>query len=109
MKLQYHITYYKLKGQAGSVDVSNPDFKRRMNKINEICGSYDLDDIFNCDETGMYLTDLSDCSYTTEDQTSVKPKRGARVSILFCINASGSSLIRSQHETALRPFVLSKY
>ncbi|KAG0359920.1 hypothetical protein BGX24_005679 [Mortierella sp. AD032] len=54
---------------------------RRMDEINEICDSYDLDDIFNCDETGLYLTDLSDCSYTTEDKTSgVKPKRGARAS-----------------------------
>ncbi|KAG0247932.1 hypothetical protein DFQ27_001396, partial [Actinomortierella ambigua] len=81
-----------------------------MAELQRICGTYDLKDIFNCDETGLYLTELSDRTYTTSEFTAgKKPKRGSRVSILFCINADGSSLRLSENITALRPFVLSQH
>lgn len=110
MRDEYNITYCKLRGQAASVDTQAEGFKTRMAEINKICGEYHFDDIYNCDETGFYLTDMSCLSLTTQNMVSgVKPKRSARVSILFCVNASGSSLSKSQKITALRPLVLSKH
>ncbi|KAF9080112.1 hypothetical protein BGX29_005614, partial [Mortierella sp. GBA35] len=67
------------------------------------------DNIYNCDETGMYLKELSTHSYTTEELASgAKPERGSanRVSILFCVNATGSSLARAATVEALRPLVI---
>ncbi|KAF9110515.1 hypothetical protein BGX27_006223 [Mortierella sp. AM989] len=47
----------------------------------------------NCDETGFYLKELDTRSYTTPcSKSSAKAFRDCKVSVLFCINASGTSL-----------------
>lgn len=104
------IAYCRLRGEAASVDTLA--IAERMDEIREICSSFELDDIYNCDETGMYLKELSTHSYTMEELASgAKPERGtgSRVSILFCVNASGSSLARAGTVEALRPVVIGKY
>jgi hypothetical protein len=110
MTQEYGIAYCRLKGEAGSVD--NAAIAERMDKIREISSGFEPDDIYNCDETGMYLKELSTHSYTTKEFLSgAKPERGTsnRVSILFCVNASGSSLVRAATVKALRPVVICKY
>ncbi|KAI1300507.1 hypothetical protein EDD11_006182 [Mortierella claussenii] len=88
------VAYCSLKGEAGSVD--KDAIAERMNEIRNICSDYKPDNIYNCDETGMYLKVLFNHSYTTEEFT------------LFCVNASGSSLARAGTVEALRPLVIGK-
>lgn len=108
MTREYSVAYCNLKGEAGSVD--KDAIAERMNELRNMCSDFEPNDIYNCDETGMYLKELSTHTYTAEDLTSgSKPERGAsRVSILFCVNASGSSLSRAAVVEALRPQVISK-
>ncbi|KAI1287581.1 hypothetical protein EDD11_010308, partial [Mortierella claussenii] len=75
MTQEYSVAYCSLKGEAGSVD--KDAIAERMNEIRNICSDYEPDIIYNCDETGMYLKELSNHSYTTEEFTSgAKPERG---------------------------------
>jgi len=108
MTQEYSVAYCRLKGETGSVD--KDAIAKRMDEIRNICSDFDPDDILNCDETGMYLKELSTRTYTMEEWTSgVKAERGeARVTILFCVNATGSSLFRAASVEALRPLVISK-
>ncbi|KAF8932384.1 Tigger transposable element-derived protein 6 [Haplosporangium gracile] len=110
MTREYSVAYCSLRGKAGSV---NKDaVADRMNEIRNICSDFEPDNIYSCDETGMYLKELSTHSYTTEELASgSKPKRGAAscVSILFCVNASGSSLARARMAETLRPLAIGKY
>jgi hypothetical protein len=108
MTQEYNVAYCSLKGEAGSVD--KDAIAERMNEIRNICADFEPDDIYNCDETDMYLKELSTHSYTTEEfMSGAKPERGeSRVSILFCVNASGSSLARAETVEALRPLVIGK-
>ncbi|KAF9274271.1 hypothetical protein BGZ88_003144 [Linnemannia elongata] len=79
---------------------------RKDGKIREISSGFEFDDIYNCDETDIYLKEPSTLSYTIEELASgTKPERGtgSQVSILFCVNASGSSLARAGTVEALRP------
>jgi len=109
MTQEYGVAYCSLQGEAGSVD--KDAIAERMKEIRNICSNFEPDDIYNCDETGMYLKELSTRSYTTEEFVSgAKAERGeARVSILFCVNATGSSLARAAKVEALRPLVIGKY
>jgi hypothetical protein len=106
---EYGIAYCSLRGEAGSVD--KDAIAGRMDEIRNICSKFKSEDIYNCDETGMYLKELSTRSYTMEEfESGVKPERGeARVSILFCVNASESSLVRAATVKALRPLVIGMY
>jgi len=108
MTQEYGVAYCSLKGEAGSVDMDA--IAERMDEIRKICSNFEPDDIYNCDETGLYLKELSAHSYTTEELMSgTKAERGAsRVSILFCVNATGSSLARAATVEALRPLVIGK-
>ena len=110
MTQEYSVAYCSLRGEVGSVD--KDAIAERMNEIRNICSDFEPDDIYNCDETGLYLKELSTHSYTTKELVSgAKPTRGAasRVSILFYVNASGSSLVRERTVEALRPLVIGKY
>ncbi|KAI7819944.1 hypothetical protein BC939DRAFT_459074 [Gamsiella multidivaricata] len=105
MTQEYGVAYCSLRGEAGSVD--KDAIAERMNEIRNICAD------FKPDATGLPLgyqaaRELSTHSYTTaEFKSGAKPERGkSRVSILFCVNASGSSLDRAD-VTALRPQVLA--
>ena len=109
MTQEYSVAYCSLRGEAGSVD--KDAIAERMNTIRNTYSEFEPDNIYNCDETGMYLKELSIRSYTTVELASgAKPKRGAasRVSILFCVNASGSSLVQARTIEALRPLVIGK-
>ncbi|KAG0248505.1 hypothetical protein BGZ95_008025, partial [Linnemannia exigua] len=73
-------------------------------EIRRICAEYSPDNIYNCDETGIYLKELSSKSYTFRgDKAGGKPIREARVSLLMCVNASGSSVRKAETMSALRP------
>jgi len=106
-KKRYRISYHQLYGEAGGVDLEA--IEPRLREIRAVCATYPVDDIYNCDETGVYLKELVTRSYTIpEEKSGVKANRSCRVSILFCVNASGSSLALAEREdmSALRPLVI---
>jgi len=109
MTQEYSVAYFTLKGESGSVD--KDAIAERMDEIRTISSGFNPDDIYNCDETGMYLKELSTHSYTTKEfMSGAKSERGTanRVSILFCVNATGSSLVRADKVEALKPLVIGK-
>ncbi|KAG0292558.1 hypothetical protein BGZ97_005553 [Linnemannia gamsii] len=97
MTHEYSVACCSLRGEAEAFD--KDAIAERMNEIRHIChicSDFEPDDIYNYNETGMYLKELSTHSYTTEELASdAKPKRGAafRVSDLFRVNAYGSLLV----------------
>ncbi|KAG0054577.1 hypothetical protein BGZ89_002608 [Linnemannia elongata] len=98
-------------GWSKAVSVDKDAIAGRMDEIRKLCSDFEPDDIYNCDETGMYLREFSTLLYTMEELASgAKPERGAanRVSILFCVNAAGSSFARAATGMALRPLVIGK-
>lgn len=110
MKEEYCVASFNLKGEAGAVDMQA--IEPRMAEIRKICSEYNPEDIYNCDETGMYLLEVPARSYSIPElKRGAKATRGtgSRVSVLFCINATGSSLAREVNIPALRPLVIGKY
>jgi len=97
----------QLHGEAGEVDLEA--IEPELIEIRQLCAQYTPDNIFNCDETGMYVKELDTKSYTTSLSTSgAKAIRDCRVSVMFCINASGTSLAMAKKKESLRPQVIVK-
>jgi hypothetical protein len=102
---QNRISYCQLQEKAGSVDLDA--IEPELDKIRKLCAKYTTDNIFNCDETGMYVKELDTKSYTTPlSKSGAKAFRDCKVSILFCINASGTSLALAKTKPSLRPYVI---
>jgi len=106
-KKRYRISYCQLHGEAGSVDLLA--IEPELVEIRALASLFKPRNIVNCDETGFYLKELSDKSYTTDSTSGAKPNRSSRVSILFCINADGSSLALANKIDAFKPLVLGKF
>ena len=102
---RYNISYCRLQGESGSVDQGA--IETQLIEIRNLCAQYTPDTIFNCDETGMYLMELDTKSYTTPlSKAGAKAFRNCKVSVLFCINASGTSLAMAKTKKSLRPVVI---
>ena len=97
---RHNITYCQLREEAVSVNLEA--IKPELVQIRQLWAQYTPDSIYNCDETGVYLEELYHKSYTTQlSEAGVKANRNCRVTILFCINASGASLLKAEHMDAL--------
>lgn len=97
-KKTYNLRMYVGHGEEGDVDmvVNQPKFDAIAKQLE----AYDPCDIYNCDETGLYMKALSNKSLSTKQISGRKPSGDARVSILLCCNADA---------TDRRPlFILSK-
>jgi hypothetical protein len=97
-KRHWDIRYYKMVGEAASVDLEaiRPELQRIMERLDR----YELDDIYNCDESGLYLKWMSHWTFDYIKVAGAKAGKSDRVSVLFCTNATGSD--------KRKPFVLSK-
>ena len=105
LRKQHRISYCQLHGEAGSVDLEA--IEPELVEIRQLCAQYTPDTIFNCDETGMYVKELDTKSYTTPlSKSGAKALRDCKVSILFCINASGTSLALAKTKQSLKPLVI---
>jgi hypothetical protein len=62
-KKRHRIVYCQLRGEAGSVDLDM--IEPELAKIRQLCAKNDPENIYNCDETGLYLRELNSKSYTT--------------------------------------------
>jgi hypothetical protein len=76
----------KLHGEGGSLAVDAGD---QMIQIRRLIASYSPQDIFNCDESGLYWKLYPDRSLSTRSLPG-KKKDKARISILFACNSDGS-------------------
>ncbi|KAF9182358.1 hypothetical protein BGZ50_004965 [Haplosporangium sp. Z 11] len=84
-------------GKASSVDLEaiKPELQRIMERLDR----YELDDIYNCDESGLYLKWMSHWTLDYIKVAGAKAGKADRVSVLFCTNATGSD--------KRKPFVLN--
>lgn len=83
-----------LHGESGSADAEACD--SRMRKIRELCFKYDLKNMYNVDETGLFYKLLPKRTYLSRAM-SRKTVRGnkdmkskGRMSLYVCVNADGS-------------------
>ena len=91
-KDRYGIQFKVLCGESASADIEIADQWKQ--KIPHLCKEYDLSNIFNCDETGLYFRQLP--KRTLEDK-AIKAKgiklARERLSILLCCSLTGQKLI----------------
>jgi hypothetical protein len=73
-------------GEAGSL---SQDAAKEMLKIRQALSAYAPQDIFNCDETGLYWKMIPDSSLSTQSIPGRKIEK-ARISALFCCNSDAS-------------------
>jgi len=97
-KRQRGIKKYRAHGESGSVDLEQ--WRARIQEIHLVLADFDLEDIVNCDETGIYLKAMTFDTLAPGPVSGRKIVRAARVTILFCANATGS--------WKFKPFVLCK-
>jgi hypothetical protein len=97
--LRYNLKMRIGRGQVGYVDIEahRPAFQA----IAEQLKAYQPQDVYNCDETGLYLKVVSGRSISEGRIDGRKLNKDARVSILHCCNADGSD--------KRKPLVLCKY
>ena len=74
----------------------------RNSILPSILGKFSLNDIFNCDETGLFFKKLPLRTYEKKKASPLGTKIiNERISILLCANASGTE--------KLTPLVIGKY
>ncbi len=96
-KTAWGLNYYKLEGEAGSVDIQL--IAKDIERLISIIAEYPLEDVYNADETGLFLQTMSPWTLDFIRSSGIKSV-SSRISILFCVNATGTD----KH----KPFMLSK-
>jgi len=97
-KKAWGLDYHRMQGEAGSVDMDV--IAAGVDRVKAIAAEYSLDDIYNADETGLFLQTMSPWTLDFDRQPGTKSV-STRVSILFCVNATGTD--------KRKPFVLSMH
>jgi hypothetical protein len=84
----YNLKMRTGRGQLGDVDMeaNRPAFEAIARQLSDYAPS----DVYNCDETGLYLKVVSNRTLSQGRVSGRKPQKDARVSILLCCNADGS-------------------
>jgi len=89
---------HKLQGEAAAVNWS--EIKEEVERLQRLISTYSLRDVYNADETGLFLQTASDWTIDRTKKAGTKTS-ATRVSILFCTNATGTDKVR--------PFMLSTF
>jgi hypothetical protein len=90
-KERHGIRAIRLHGEAASVDDSIT-VEQRMNEIRAVTDRYDLRDIYNMDETGLYWKLMPDKTLATEQLSGLK-KDKSRVTIAVTANGDGTDRV----------------
>ncbi|GES96528.1 tigger transposable element-derived protein 6-like [Rhizophagus clarus] len=90
-KKWYNLKEHVKWGEANSAPLEILDEER--NKLREILKNYDLNDVFNCDETGLYW-DLEPSKTLAQGPLAGKKKSKKRVTLLFTCNATGTEKMK---------------
>lgn len=98
-KGRYSIKEFKISGESAGVRVDDVDgFKAR---IPEFIGDYDMKDVFNCDETGLYYRALPDKTLSVKGSLTKGSKVSKeRITVMFTCSALGEKL---------KPLVFGKF
>ena len=90
-KYRYGIEFRHLCGESAEVDSEFViNFKQKLPKL---CEGYSSNDIFNCDETGLYYKQLPRGTLSEKGDSLKGGKlQKERLSILFCVSATGEKL-----------------
>lgn len=75
-------------GEAGSVDEGM--YATELALIKARVADYSLENRYNCDETGLYWKKVPDKTYTTTEDLAGFKIQKERVSVHFCVNATGT-------------------
>lgn len=85
---RHNIVYGKMNGESGGVDSNTVDEWKK--KVPEICAGYELRDIYNMDETGLFYKALVDSTLHLKGEDCSGGKRSKeRVTVMLCANALG--------------------
>lgn len=90
-------SHTKLQGEADSVPLLA--IKVEVEVLQQMISRYNLDDVYNTDESGLFLQTSSEWTIDNEKRSGTKSESSC-ISILFCANAMGSD--------RTKPFILSK-
>ena len=97
-KQRHNISQYMRHGEADSAPLDT--LPREREKLQQIISNYDANDIFNCDETGLFWKLEPSKTLAQGSQTGIK-KSKERVTILLICNATGTQ--------KLKPLFIHKY
>ncbi|KAF7890044.1 uncharacterized protein EAF02_002459 [Botrytis sinoallii] len=75
-------------GEGASADIG-PESEAIMEEIRRIAALYDADDVYNCDETGLFWRDRPDRTLSTFESAGRK-KEKARLTALLTSNSTGT-------------------
>jgi len=90
-KKRYNLQAYKQRGEAASAPIDDlPQFRVELRRITE---NYQLEDIYNCDETALYWQLLPSKSIATGPSSGIK-KSKQRITILLTVKATGSHKLK---------------
>jgi hypothetical protein len=86
-----------LHGEGAEVDKNDAELLAALEKLYELIASYDPENVYNMDETGLFFQILPRYSLLmpNEDISSTRGKKKAkdRVSLIVCANATGTHKI----------------
>ena len=90
---RHNIAFNVISGEAA--DVSSETIDDWKKRIPSIIDGYALEDIYNCDETGLFYRALPDRTLSIKGQQCQGGKRSKeRVTALLCCNATGTDLYK---------------
>ncbi|KAH9100939.1 hypothetical protein Ae201684P_007130 [Aphanomyces euteiches] len=93
---RYGLTCSYLHGEGGEIDENDPALVQALNSLRHKISSYDLDFVYNMDETGLLYRVQPHysvlCPSEANDARGKKPSKD-RVSLLVCTNATGTHKI----------------
>lgn len=97
-KKRHNLKQYVIHGEAASAPLK--DLETMRENLWQILKEYSPEDIFNCDETGLFWK-MKPCRTISNEQTSGKKQSKDRVMILLTCNTTGSE--------KLTPLFIHKY
>ncbi|GBC46309.2 CENP-B homolog protein 2-like [Rhizophagus irregularis DAOM 181602=DAOM 197198] len=97
-KKRHNLSCYLKQGEAASAPLEKLDEFRK--ELQDLIRGYSLDDVFNCDETGLYWK-MEPKRTISDKPISGRKQSKDRVTILLCSNATGRE--------KLKPVFIHKY
>jgi hypothetical protein len=91
-KKRHNLKQYNMHGEASSAPLQNLDEMRK--NISEILKEYDPQDIFNCDETGLFWKMRPSRTISNHSMSGTKQSKD-RVTVLLTCNATGTEKLKS--------------
>ena len=90
-KVQHNIKGFEVSGESARVDIELVE--NYQQRIPDIVRGYSADDIFNCDETGLYLRALPDRTLSVKGESSKGIKLSKeRVTLMFACSSTGEKI-----------------